>query len=83
MLRVGFGLGRGFADEGPEDADEKCGECGQQHDHAALGFGLVIGLDGLVHHLDDGGILGLVDFGELELLGEQLVDGLVVLHFAQ
>jgi len=82
LLGVLAGSFTGFLDEGPEDGEETEDERGKEHDERALGLGLPFRFDGLVEHLDDGGVAGFVHARDFVLPGEEFEKHFVVLHVA-
>src|SRR5258708_6097017 len=73
----------GLFDKCPEHSHDSTHKCHHDHDKAPLWLRPAVRLDRTVHHLNYGGVLGLVNLCEFILLCEQFVEKLVVLHVAQ
>src|SRR6266568_1751190 len=72
-----------FGKQDPENCQHEPRDRGARHDQQALGRRFLVRRNRFVHQLHHRTLARLINFRHLELLGQKLEDGLVVLHVAE
>src|SRR5579862_1682200 len=83
----GFGVlnhvPEGSLQQSRKDSEKESEQSRSHYDKSALGKGTPVRRDGRIDDLNDRAFFGFVEFGQLELAGEDVEDGLVVLYIPQ